>query len=89
MMKLAALNTIPTPALPLKGRENARSSLAVWLIGRGALGLPLKRRENARSSPFKGEVGRGMGLYFTLTTLKNHQIDKLDSRLRGNDDTCH
>jgi hypothetical protein len=64
-MKLAALNTIPTPALPLKGRENARSS------------------------PFKGEVGRGMGLYFTLTTLKNHQIDKLDSRLRGNDDTCH
>ncbi|MDP2751515.1 MAG: hypothetical protein Q8O31_02760 [Rhodocyclaceae bacterium] len=48
-MKHAPLTPIPTPTLPLKGRERCSS--------------PLKGRERC-SSPFKGEAGRGMGNVF-------------------------
>ncbi|MDP2752174.1 MAG: apolipoprotein N-acyltransferase [Rhodocyclaceae bacterium] len=48
-MKHAPLTPIPTPTLPLKGRELISS--------------PFKGRERC-SSPFKGEAGRGMGNVF-------------------------
>ncbi|MDP2752059.1 MAG: hypothetical protein Q8O31_05590 [Rhodocyclaceae bacterium] len=55
-MKPAPLTPIPSPTLPLKGRETAGAPCS----------SPLKGRERC-SSPFKGEAGRGMGLCFTLT----------------------
>ncbi|MDP2752578.1 MAG: hypothetical protein Q8O31_08265 [Rhodocyclaceae bacterium] len=48
-MKHAPLTPIPSPTLPVKGRELISS--------------PLKGRERC-SSPFKGEAGRGMGNVF-------------------------
>ncbi|MDP2751839.1 MAG: flagellar basal body P-ring formation chaperone FlgA [Rhodocyclaceae bacterium] len=48
---------IPSPTLPLKGRERCSS--------------PLKGRERC-SSPFKGEAGRGMGARTFATINKNH-----------------
>ncbi|MDP2752552.1 MAG: hypothetical protein Q8O31_08130 [Rhodocyclaceae bacterium] len=53
-MKHAPLTPIPSPALPLKGRERCPSSA-----------LPLEGRERC-SSPFKGEAGRGMGNVFHI-----------------------
>ncbi|MDP2752338.1 MAG: hypothetical protein Q8O31_07030 [Rhodocyclaceae bacterium] len=55
-MKHAPLTPIPTPTLPLKGRERCSSPLK----GRERYSSPFKGRERC-SSPFKGEAGRGMG----------------------------
>ncbi|MDP2752505.1 MAG: hypothetical protein Q8O31_07890 [Rhodocyclaceae bacterium] len=64
-MKLAPLTPIPSPTLPLKGRERFSSPLK----GRERFSSPLKGRERF-SSPFKGEAGRGMGNVFHAKQIR-------------------
>ncbi|MDP2752445.1 MAG: hypothetical protein Q8O31_07580 [Rhodocyclaceae bacterium] len=64
-MKHAPLTPIPSPTLPLKGRERCSSPFK-GEAGRERCSSPLKG-EGTNSLPFKGRVGEGMGLCFTLT----------------------
>ncbi|MDP2816344.1 MAG: hypothetical protein Q8O19_06670, partial [Rectinemataceae bacterium] len=79
IMKHAPLTPIPSPTLPLKGRERCSSPLkggercSSPLTGRERCSSPFKGRERCSSpfkggercsSPFKGEAGRGMGNVF-------------------------
>jgi hypothetical protein len=57
-------NTIPTPALPLKGREFRSAALPLKGSQSGSVAFPLKGRvpttwPQAKALPFKGRVGRG------------------------------
>jgi hypothetical protein len=61
MKAMCRVKPIPTPALPLKGRERTIST------------LPLKGRWVFGSPPFKGGAGGGMGSplpYKTMTSAR-------------------
>ncbi|MDP2751119.1 MAG: hypothetical protein Q8O31_00715 [Rhodocyclaceae bacterium] len=66
-MKFAPLTPIPSPTLPLKGRETTGAPCSSPFKGRETTGAPcsspFKGRET-NSLPFKGRVGEGMGKVF-------------------------
>ncbi|MDP2751647.1 MAG: hypothetical protein Q8O31_03460 [Rhodocyclaceae bacterium] len=69
-MKHAPSTPIPTPTLPLKGRELVSSHFK----GRELVSSHFKGMELV-SSPFKGEAGRGMGNVFHVNASESTEPD--------------